>query len=247
MTLFLFLAVLGQSEPSADEIVDRAVARNAFGFENSVAKVALSLRGKSGEKQRTIEIRSKRQGTLGRTLVRFHSPADVAGTGFLVVEQASGDDEQYLYLPALGKVKRITGNQKHQKFMGTDLTYSDLEWHDLKQANLERLADTTVGQNPTYVVVARPKPDSDSPYGKTVTYVHKDSFVPLKVEFFDKAQQLLKVLTVRRLEKRDGRFVVTETHVKDVQAGSETMMTVTELTPKSLDAAEFTERALVSG
>ena len=253
-TLVAF-SLVGQSrsaaggELTAQEIVDRALARNAFGFQNAVAKLTLRLGAKDGsEHVREIEIRSLEQRQLGKTLVRFLSPPDVAGTGFLVLENEGRDDDQYLYLPALGKVKRITNTQRNQRFMGTDLTYADLESRDLKKAELKRLADATVSENPTYVIEATPKDGKESEYGKTVSFIHQVSFVPLRVEFYDKGLKLLKVLTVARLEKKEGHWVVMESTVKNEQAGTRTQTVVVDIDFKAkLSEAEFTERALAGG
>ena len=137
-------------ELTAEQIVDRSLEKNAFGFDEAIARVSLKLISKSGsERVREIEIRSIVRDDLNRTLVRFHAPADVAGTGFLVLENADRDDDQYLYLPALGKVKRITGSQRNQRFMGTDLTYADLESRNLRKSTSKRLADAQVDGNDT--------------------------------------------------------------------------------------------------
>jgi hypothetical protein len=244
MTLVALL-LLASPELGAEQIVERALERNAFGFENAIAKIRLVISSKGGsDRVRDVEIRSK----SGASLMRFHSPADVAGTGFLVIENEGKDDDQYLYLPALGKVKRITGSQRSQKFMGTDLTYADLESRNLRKAKSTKLDDATVGGNEAYVIESIPEDPEASQYGKTITWVHKVSFVPLKVEFYDKKLELLKTLTVHKLEKRDEKWVVTDSSVENVQAGSKTRFTVTELDTKAkLADDQFTERALVSG
>ncbi len=238
------------AEPPAQAIVDRALEHNAFGFRDAVARVTLVLRAASGaERTRLMEIRAAERGGTTRTLVRFHAPADVAGTGFLVLSRSDGGDEQYLYMPAIGKVKRITSNQRQQKFMGTDLTYADLEWESLKRSDLRRLDDAKVGPYDAYVIESRPRAGSDSAYGKTVTWIEKTSFVPLRVDFYDAdREKVVKTLAVRRLERRDGRWVAMESSVRDLVAGSETRMQVTDLDTKArLDDAEFTERALAGG
>ncbi len=255
MKLLSFVLTLGVAglaqagELTAQQIVDKALERNAFGFENALAKITLKLKSQNGnERTRNIEIRSMSVQGLSRTLVRFHSPADVAGTGFLVLEKKDASDEQYLYLPALGKVKRISGSQRHQKFMGTDLTYADLEWESLSKADLKRQADDKVGGTEAYVIEATPKEGSDSQYSRTLTWIHKEAYVPIKVEYFDQAAKLMKTLSVRKLEKKDGKWVATDTAIKDVQVGSETLMTVDELNGKvKFTDADFTERALVGG
>lgn len=236
---------------TAQAIVDKAMERNAFGFSNAEARLVLTLKTKGGnERQRDLEIRAIDKAGTSKTVVRFLGPSDVKGTAFLVLGKGPNESEsaQYLYMPALGKTKRISGSQRQQKFMGTDLTYADLEWNDLKKANLTRQADATVGSTPTYVIEATPKDGSDSQYGKTITWIHKDAFVPLKVEFFDKAQKPLKTLLVRRLEKKDGKWVAMETVIKNSQEGTETLMVVQKLDSKAkLTDEMFTEQALAGG
>jgi len=234
---------------SAQEVVDRALAHNAFGFGDAIARVTLVLEAPGSEaRTRTLEIRSVERGAAKRTLVRFLSPADVAGTGFLVLEDAGGREQQFLYMPAIGKVKRITGNQRQQRFMGTDLTYADLEWGSLRRADVRRLDDASVGPYATWVIEAKPR-DDGAAYGRTVTWIEKTSFVPLKVEFYDRAGATpVKTLAVRKLEKREGRWVAMESVVRDAAGGSSTRMTVTELDTKTpLDPAELDERALAGG
>jgi hypothetical protein len=256
----LFLGVLGvlavqlaafsarAEELTAEQISDKALEHNAFGFENAVARFTLVVTGKGGDRSRDVEIRSKSSGALGRSLVRFHAPADVQGTGFLVVENDGREDDQYLYLPALAKVKRIGSTQRNQKFMGTDLTYADLESRNLRKGKSKRLADAVVNGNDCYVLETFPVDEEDSQYGKSITYVHKVSYVPLKVEFFDKKLAPLKTLVVHKLEQRDGTWVVIDSSIENIQSQSKTRFTLTQLDTKvKLSDDEFTERALVGG
>jgi hypothetical protein len=235
---------------TAQQIVDRATEHNAFGFANATATVSLVLQGEGGPaRQRQLQIRSREADGARRTLVRFLAPADVAGTSYLVIEGAAqAEAEQYLYLPALNKTKRITGTQREQKFMGTDLTYADLTAADVKGARLRREADGAVGGKPCFVVTATPADPEAWNYGKTVTFIHQESFVPLKVEFFDRAGKLAKTLSVRRLEKRGAHWVATQSLVQDATSGSSTEIRVDTIDfdlplPESL----FTPQALGAG
>jgi hypothetical protein len=234
---------------SAQDIVDKSLERNKFGFQNAIADITLKLVSKRGsERVREVEIKSIERDGLGKSLVRFNAPTDVAGTGFLLIEKEDADDDQYLYLPALGKVKRITGSQRNQRFMGTDLTYADMESRDLKNSTVVRKADEKVGGNDTYLIEAVPKDGSDSQYSKTISWIHKKSFVPLKVDFYDKRGKLLKTLKVRRLEKREGNWISTDSWIKNVQKNTQTFMIVNDIDFKSkLDDSQFTERALTEG
>lgn len=234
---------------TAQQIVDKSLERNKFGFQNAIAAITLKLVSKRGsERIREIQIKSIERDGLGKSLVRFQAPADVAGTGFLLIEKADADDDQYLYLPALGKVKRITGSQRNQRFMGTDLTYADMESRDLKNSTPKRLADEKLGGNDTFLIEAVPNDLSDSQYSKTVSWIHKKSFVPLKVDFYDKRGKLLKTLKVRRLEKKEGNWISTDSWIKNVQKNTQTFMIIHDIDFKAnLDAGMFTERTLTEG
>ena len=252
----LTLPTLPAAAPAADDasltaqqIVDKSLEHNSFGFENAIAKITLTLSSKRGsDRVREIEIRSQTKNDLSKTLVRFNAPADVAGTGFLVLENKDREDDQYLFLPALGKVKRITGSQKNQRFMGTDLTYADMESRNLKKSESTRHADENVGGNDAFRIESVPKNDADAPYGKTISWIHKVSYVPLKVEFYDKELKLLKTLKVKRLEKKEGRWVVMDSTIENVQEQTSTHMLINTLDLKAnLGDAEFTEEKLKGG
>ena len=252
LTLTIILPVspkVRAAELTADAIVDRVLERNSFSFDNALAELTLVLVSKKGsERTREIAIQSLEREGLNKTLVRFRSPADVAGTGFLVLESKDSEDDQYLYLPALGKVKRITGSQRNQRFMGTDLTYADLESRNLRRSDPKRLSDASVGGNPTYVIESTPKDLDDSQYGRTVSWIHTPSFVPLKVEFYDKQNRLLKTMDVKRLEKKSGKWVVMDSWIENVQSQTKTRMTVKSIRfDVKLSENDFTQRALQEG
>ena len=232
---------------SAEAIRDKVVENNSFGFNNARADVKLTLVSKRNtRRERIIRVDSLDTKEGKRTMVRFLKPADVAGTSFLSVEQQTRDDDQYLYLPSLDKSKRISGGQKNQRFMGTELTYADMESRDLKDGQVTRLPDEEYGGGQVFVLEAKPKEsDKDSQYSRTKSWIHKVSYVPLKVEFFDRRGRLLKVLKVKRLEKQDGRWIARETLIQNEQSKAKTEMSISSIAfDVKLNPAMFTERAL---
>ncbi len=239
-------SALGQ-ELTARQILDRALTRNAFGLDNAKASITMRLVNKRGSaRERKISIKSRSAGGLGKTLVRFHAPADVAGTGFLVIENQERDDDQYLFLPALGKVKRIAASQRHEKFMGTDLTYADLEYRDLREAALTRLPDAEANGRQVYVIEAVPKGGA-SEYGKVLAAIDTTAFVVVRLAFYDQAKALIKTMNVHKLEERDGRWLVREVAI-DSAAGSKTAMHIDEVDFKAkMSDHDFSEQALAGG
>ena len=255
LTFFYLTCSLVAAQDVADltpeEIGRRATAHSVFGFSNASATVVLHLqKGEQAQRTRQLEVRSCERGGTLKTMLRFRAPADVAGTAFLVVEKKNDEDEseQYLYLPALAKVKRITGSQRDEKFMGTDLSYADIQGKGLKGAKLSRDSDVALAGQPTYVINAMPNSDEDSPYSKITLWIDQTSFMPMRIEFFDKEQRLKKIMVVQHLEKLSGQWVASQSEMRDVISASTTTMQVSDIKfSKECTASDFTTRALAGG
>ncbi|MEW5853805.1 MAG: outer membrane lipoprotein-sorting protein [Myxococcota bacterium] len=238
---------------SAQDIVTVAFDRNGSFYTNVKAGLRMTLTTAKGEqKVRDLEIRGIRtaDGSV-RTLVRFRSPADVAGTTFLVMQNPSGPPDQYLYLPNLKKVRRIAAGQASQSFMGSDFTFLDMSPVPAARADevsYNRLPDAEIGGQPVYVVEVTPKLQG-SPYSRVVVHVHKEHLIPLKVEFFDAVGAPLKTLSVKKLKKlksSDGSKVVPlESEMRNLQKGSATVMSLEDVDLEAkLNPEDFTPAAL---
>ena len=232
----------------AAEIVKKAMARNLFGL-NGSANATMVIHTAQGEtKTRDLAVKLMRnKAGLQRALVTFRSPVEVKGTAFLVNERPDGLPDQYLFLPALKKVRRIAAGHATDSFMGSDFTYMDLSpmpQASEDQASYKRLPDARVGGQPAYVIETRIKV-AGSPYSKIVTSVHQKYLLPLKVEFFDPFGKLLKVASIKKLKKFNGRLIPVTLEMKNMQKGSSTTLSLTELNLKAkLDEAMFTPEAM---
>lgn len=173
----------------------------------------------------------------------------MAGTSFLFKEKVGGRDDMWLYIPALKRTRRIVGKARQGRFLGSDFTYADIEARELKSSSYKREADASIGRFGCYVITATPKASADSQYSKIVAWVRKDNFVAIRLKMFDRQGRLLKKLFVRRLGKgRQGRPVVKETRMVNVQDRSSTLMQV--LSTQSLKGGAsgvFTVRNLARG
>ncbi|MFO8065689.1 MAG: outer membrane lipoprotein-sorting protein [Spirochaetia bacterium] len=140
---------------------------------------------------------------LSRLVIVFHRPASVEGTRFLVAENEDRDDDQWIYLPSLDRVRRIAGSEGGESFMGTDFTYDDLKTRDVDEDRHELLREEEFGGRECYVVESIPKDPDDSQYSKRVQWVAKDIWIPMKIELYDKSEDLLKINTVDFLDRVD--------------------------------------------
>ncbi|MCK4514939.1 MAG: outer membrane lipoprotein-sorting protein, partial [Spirochaetaceae bacterium] len=126
------------------------------------------------ESLRVIEQYGKElaDGISGSVMI-FHSPASVEGTRFLTIAKDDGVDDQWIYLPALRRVRRIAASERDSEFMGTDFTYSDLSGGDIEDATYRLLREESIDGEATYVVESIPTPDSNSSYSRLIQWVSK--------------------------------------------------------------------------
>lgn len=227
------------------EIVKRSLDHMVFRSQGAEMKITMVLRNSRNEtRTRTLYAKSRKlPGDLTRSLVRFLTPSDVAGTAFLFVEHKERDDDQYMYLPALKVVKRIVGKQKQAKFMGSDFTYADLEWRDLEQASYARQPDEKVGRDPCHVIDSKPK--KKEAYSKIRAWIRKKDYVPLRVQFFDPHGKPLKVLFIKEIKRIQKSLWITQLKMANRQTGHSTFLRISEIKLRDdLASEEFSVRAL---
>ncbi len=210
MTTFLLVlfsaatAAADEGEIGADEIIERAVERNAVGFEAGRAQVVLTVFDRAGEqRERRLDVRSKRDDDRSRTLMSLTAPAEVRGQAFLFVENPDADDDMWMYLPAFDVTRRVEGRQRRSSFLGSHFTFADLESRDLRESEYTRRGDDEVGGHEVYVIEARPKNPQESDYQKVIAFVRKSDFIPLRVRFYDKSGDLEKTLFAEELAQTD--------------------------------------------
>ncbi len=170
-------------------------------------------------------------------LIRFLAPADIKGTGFL----SRSSDNMWLYLPALGKVRRIAGHVSHGSFMGSDFSYRDLSSSGLSHDFTATVVSFKDGE---YELLLKPKP-GDAAYSMVKVWTRDDNFVPLKMEFYDKSGKLLKILVNTEIKKIDGKWFPMSMAMDNVQENHKTEIVVKELKINTgLRDSIFTERTL---
>jgi len=236
-------------KPTGRDIMDKQKKRHDTSEEREVTLMRLiNKRGK--EKQRTMVMcHLKDEDGLSKTMIKFLKPKDIANVGLLTWEQRDKDDDQWLYLPASGKVKRIASSSKKNKFMGTDLAYEDLRPENLDQHAYALTGEEKVDGHDCYVIESTPSTPEEkksSGYTKRVFRVRKDVLVTIKTEFYGRGDKLVKTSVVHAVENVKGDvYRATKSTVTDVRRKTKTVMEAQErsLDP-GLDASFFTQRNL---
>lgn len=226
--LLIFGANLrAQDYPSAEDIAYKVFHRDDG--EDSYFKIEMTLKDKrDNQRKRILLTYSKDYGEVAKNFIRFLSPADIEGTGFLSWENQQADDTQYLYLPDLGRSKRIVSSQKDLRFVNTDFTYEDMQRRKLAKDSHCLLREEDYQGHSCYVLKYVPKDAKSSQYSKFIQWIDEESFVPIKVEYYDKKGQVCKQLSVARLEQVEGIWTAMDTLMEDFSGKHQTRMLISE-------------------
>lgn len=212
-------------------------------------ELTMTLINKQGEERvRKLKQYIRNEGETEKKIMFFLSPADVKGTSFMNWSYDDDrDDDQWIYLPALKRTKRISSSSKGDYFMGSDFTYDDLGDRHPDQDMHTLLREETVDGKECYVVESKPK-DPDYMYSRTITWVMKDNFIGLKREFYDEDGDLLKNLSINEYDKIDGYWTILKTEMKNVQRDHRTVMEFLDVQiNQGVPASKFTERSMTMG
>ena len=181
--------------------------RRDIGFDNYEASLHMTLRNRHGEESER-EMRSRNlevDGDGDKTLVIFDTPRDVSGTAFLTFSHKDGSDDQWLYLPALKRVKRIASNNKSGPFMGSEFAYEDISSQEIEEFTYEFLRTEMVDEMECHVIVRYPT-DKKSGYTRQIVWIDTEEYRTQKIEFFDRKDELLKTLQYSGYQKYLDRF-----------------------------------------
>jgi hypothetical protein len=229
---------------TAATIIDRMIDQDPLGFGGGESRVLMVLVNKrSHKRKRKMITYSRTDGDTRRTFVRFTSPADIAGTSFLSIDDR-GDRVQYLHLPALAKTRRISGTQRNARFVGTDYSYADMDFRDIEDSHKTRLPDDHIGKRPCYVVDATPS-SKESAYGRARLWIGKTTWLPLRIRFYDRDGEECKRLTVQEVKKVEDRWIIDESKMVDLNRRHTTVLKVLEIALRDdVPLDQFSVRAL---
>ncbi len=208
----------------------------------SVATMTMTITSSSGHAlTREMQLWSANEGKS--QLIKFLNPADIRGSGFLSVEEA-GTTQTLIYLPALGRTRRVAGGQEQDAFFGSDFSYEEISsmsgdfTDDYESELLE------VKEGPVYVMAATASAGSSSTYDRLVYEVPETTLIPSRVEFY-RGGDLIKVLTISGTTEVGGYVLPSEIRMETVAAGSYTTILQSDFTvDEDIPADVFTERFL---
>lgn len=196
MCAWLPLSAIAQTAEERGLAIAMEADKRDTGWSDQTAALKMILRNRHGEES----IRENHSNTLevhgdgDKSLIVFDSPADVKGTAFLSYTHATVPDDQWLFLPALKRVKRISSANKSGPFMGSEFAYEDISSQEVPKFTYKYLRDEQLEGRDTFVIERYPT-YSDSGYTRQVIWVDQQMYQPLKIDFYDRKDSHLKTLT----------------------------------------------------
>jgi len=241
-------------DPTARAIMEKVDARDEGDtLEQDMLMILIDKNGN----QRTRDLKSyaKDFGVDNHRTIFFKSPADVKNTAFLTYDYDDGarDDDQWLYLPALKKVKRIPSTDKSSSFMGSDFSYFDMTDRDLEDYDFKLLKETEVRGHPAWMIESTPRNQAiidESGYEKTIAIVRKDNHVVVRaINFMTNGKK--KYLDIKQLRQENGIWLIDEmtmTTKKGNRTLHKTILTFSNITLNGVIKDNvFTTRRLEKG
>lgn len=195
--LFLVQVPLAAADDAAAKGLEiaREADRRADGFGDFTASMEMILKNKQGDTStryiRVLGLEVPGDGDKGLSI--FDEPADVRGTAMLTYSHKTEPDDQWLYMPALKRVKRIASNNKSGPYMGSEFAYEDLGSQEVEKYTYKYLHDATLSGISCFVIERYPV-DQNSGYTRQVVWLDKEEYRALKIDFYDRKDALLKTL-----------------------------------------------------
>ncbi len=207
IVLLLPLTSLAETpEEKGKKIAIEADKREA-GFSDYTAELVMTLKNRHGDES-TREIKTKNLEVLNdgdKSLSLFETPRDVKGTAFLSFSHKTGDDDQWLYLPALKRVKRISSSNKSGSFMGSEFAYEDIASNEVEKYTYRYMKDEPCAALTCFVYERRPT-DPNSGYTRQVVWMDQTEYRIQKIDFYDRKDSLMKTLIYKDYKQYLGKF-----------------------------------------
>ncbi|HEX7971592.1 MAG TPA: outer membrane lipoprotein-sorting protein [Thiobacillus sp.] len=247
---FLLLALLlGAAGARADEASD--LAQRVYDRPNgrdlaSLGRMVLTEKGHAPRIREFVTYRLEKPGGETANLIRFLAPEDIAGTGLLSIDKADGSTDQWLYLPALDRVRRISSERRGGRFVGSDLYFEDLQERKPAKDRHRLLGRQTENGILCEVLESVPVDPDDSVYRKRISWIDPATAIPQRVDYFEKdAGTPSKRWLLRSKKRNQGYWTLTDSRMIDLTGGHETRLVVdTVLYDQKLPAKLFTPQTL---
>ncbi len=254
LTLLLFLLLISEvalvcaagSNASGTKLAQLVYDRPNGKDQSSKVIMRLKKKGRKPRKRVLYSYAKDVGGSERWTLMRFVKPKDVSGTGLLTLDHPGDKSDQWLYLPALDRVRRISSSRKGGRFVGSDFYYEDLMDREVKMDHHFLKGKGRVGKIPCQILISTPKKASSSIYSKRISCIHRKTLLPISVDFYKRGvKKPVKRLRARKIKKVQGFWTVFDSTMYDLRTGHKTQLFTTRVKyNQKLGNRLFSQRSL---
>ena len=204
---------------AAEEIMKKSHLAYYYAGDDCVYDVKMRIVDKKG-KERIREFTMLRldneEGGDQKYYTYFKKPSDVSRLTFMVHKKADGNDARWIYIPAVDLVKPISADDKNSSFVGSDFSYEDVSGRHWSEDRHRLIGDSTLDGKPVHVIESTPK-ESYRGFDKMISYIDKETFIPLKREYFDKKGKMIKIMRAEKIEVVDSITTVTHRSMENLK------------------------------
>lgn len=246
-TMLLHASPHTETVPKDGTKLAQSVYDQATGEDASSRVIMLMERKGREPKQRILYSYAKDKGNSERwTLLRFIKPNDVSKTGLLTKDYAGDDSDQWLYLPALDRVRRISSSRKGGKFVGSDFQYEDLMDREVNMDNHRVLGNDKVSGIACILLESTPVKKSNSIYSKRISCIHPKILVPLRIDYYEKKKtRPIKRLKAKKIKKVQGYWTIFDSTMYNLKTGHSTKLMTTDIKyDQGIPDSLFSQRGL---
>lgn len=235
-------------QPQTAEQVAIVADQNLRDYGDVQMNLEMVLISPSGETaSRTLRVRSREAGdNTDQTLMTFETPRDLAGSGLLSYNRATGEDEQWLYLPAVKRIKQIGARNKSGPFMGSEFAYEDIVTPFWQKFSYRDLVEEELDGEPAYRLERTPK-DQHSGYTRQLVWIDKAQHLIRRIDYFDRRNALLKTYSASDFQQYPGgHWRPGQMLMVNHQTGKQTRLLWSDYRFETgLTAADFSQNALL--
>jgi len=242
--VFSAIALHAQSQLTGQLIQKKSIeAIRVAGVESVATLTIIDSKGRQRVRKLTQISKLYDNGQTEKKMIRFLSPADVKGTGFLIFYYREKDDDKWLYLPALRKTSRIVSSENAKSFMGSEFSYTDMTPPTVEDFTYNILGEEEIKGVLCWKIEITPKADDiadENGFSKKISYIGKQDYMIRKAVYFDLDEELHKEFTVyeiKELDTKNHKYRLTHMVMENKQNGRQSIMKVEKIqfTPKIKD------------
>lgn len=250
----LMIALIGIPFASADvfaqdaaEIMQKSHIAYYYAADDGMSQVTMRLINSKG-KERVREFVMLRMdvedGGDQKYYTYFKKPSDVARMTFMVHKSSTGNDQRWIYIPSIDLIKPISADDKNSSFVGSDFSYEDVSGRHWTEDNHKLVSDSILDGKKVWVIESVPVKEYKG-FSRKLSYIDQASYLPLKEEYFDKKDAMVKVFRAEKVEDMDGIETITSRSMENLKKNQKTIVEFSSIAYNvGIGEDTFTERFL---